>query len=330
MYFLGGVAVGICAGILGAYFLSNSATQLSPLRQSQFTKEGYQFTDPLLGLNMPGNTTPKRYQSLRTSIESILKKARTSGDASVVSVFLKDENTSEDFAINPDEQYNPASLLKVPSMMAYYRLADADPAILKKELLYTGKEDLNVQENIRSPIQLTPAKYYTTEKLIEHMIKYSDNNAATLLVNYLNSSNNEDAFNRLFNELGIQSIDLTNDYITIRAYSLFFRVLYNATYLDRDMSEKALKLLSETDFTKGIEAGVPNNITVSQKFGEFSKKDTRGVLLERELHNCGIVYYPNHPYLLCVMTKGSDFTKLEAVIARISEEVFAFTERSSE
>jgi hypothetical protein len=159
------------------------------------------------------------------------------------------------------------------------------------------------------------------------MIKYSDNNAAELLINHLNMTNQDGTFDTLFKDMGINQIDLGNDFISIRAYALFFRILYNSTYLSRDMSEKALALLSQTDFSKGIEGGVPNNIEVSQKFGEFTQESTSGTLVKRELHNCGIVYYPGHPYLLCIMTKGKDFAPLEGVLSEISRKVFIFMEQ---
>ena len=38
-----------------------------------------------------------------------------------------------------------------------------------------------------------------------------------------------------------------------------------------------------------------------------------------ELHDCGIIYYPNHPYFLCVMTKGADFPVLAGVIREVSQ-----------
>jgi hypothetical protein len=101
-------------------------------------------------------------------------------------------------------------------------------------------------------------------------------------------------------------------------------VLYNSTYLGRENSERALKLLSETDFSEGIESGVPNNVLVSEKFGEVRMTDANGNLLGKQINNCGIVYYPGHPYLLCVMTKGQgdDVKGLEGVVASISRIVY--------
>jgi hypothetical protein len=73
----------------------------------------------------------------------------------------------------------------------------------------------------------------------------------------------------------------------------------------------------ESTFTQGIVAGVPAGTRVSHKFGEFSA----GTNL-KQLHDCGIVYKPAHPYILCVMTQGNDFNNLAATIAKISKTVW--------
>jgi hypothetical protein len=44
----------------------------------------------------------------------------------------------------------------------------------------------------------------------------------------------------------------------------------------------------------------------------------------QHFHDCGIVYYPKHPYLLCVMTQGQDPETLENAIAEISK--FTYTQ----
>ena len=161
---------------------------------------------------------------------------------------------------------------------------------------------------------------YTIDELIRAMIVYSDNNATRLLHDNINPA----LLLRVYNDLGVSISDAesTDDFMTAGQYTYFFRVLYNATYLNRALSEKALELLSESDFVQGIEAGVPATTIVTHKFGERSIADTHGAISARELHDCGVVYYPLHPYLLCVMTRGSDFEKLAGVIQDISHLVW--------
>jgi len=79
--------------------------------------------------------------------------------------------------------------------------------------------------------------------------------------------------------------------------------LFNATYLNKELSEKALEILSKINYKDGLIAGLPNDIQVSHKFGITSTN--KGGVSKKELHDCGIVY-TDTPYLICVMTKDSN------------------------
>ena len=94
------------------------------------------------------------------------------------------------------------------------------------------------------------------------------------------------------------------------------------------MSEKALELLSQTTFSSGLVAGVPDKINVAHKFGERTVHlNSTGEVMYRELHDCGIIYNAKHPYSLCVMTKGKEFDNLKDVIRKISVEVYDTTNK---
>ena len=109
--------------------------------------------------------------------------------------------------------------------------------------------------------------------------------------------------------------------MSVKTYAYFFRILYNATYLGHTYSEKALELLNNREFPDGIVAGVPENIPVAHKFGERTVESPEGIVTTEELHDCGIVYYPSKPYILCVMTKGTDIASLKEIIKTISKTV---------
>jgi len=103
----------------------------------------------------------------------------------------------------------------------------------------------------------------------------------------------------------------------VLTYAGFFRILYNGTFLSKEMSDKALGVLTGVAFRRGIVAGVGDGVTVAHKFGERSEETGA-----KQLHDCGIVYYPRHPYLLCVMTKGADFDALAGELSAISRAVY--------
>jgi beta-lactamase class A len=75
-------------------------------------------------------------------------------------------------------------------------------------------------------------------------------------------------------------------------------------------------MLTEVDFRDGIIAKIPPDIKVAHKFGE------RGLKNSVQIHDCGIVYAPNYPYLICIMTRGSNMAENEELIAETSRIVF--------
>ncbi len=304
---------------------SQHAPKVTALRESSLSKDGtgYTFIDPLIGIK--GVDDIGRYKDIKDELTNYIADQKKNGLVRA-SINFRDINEPGGFVINPTEQYTPASLNKVPLMMTYYRISETNPAILSQKIVYTGKKDTNSVEEIKSAVQLTPGTQYTVQELIEHMIRYSDNNAVALLAQNLTDTRNTNVYLSVFTDLGLDS-NLAVQYqdsITVSQYSIFLRALYNSTYLDRTNSERALELLSETDFTAGIESGVPNNVLVTQKFGEMRITDANDVVTGKEVHNCGIVYYPGHPYLLCIMTegKGDNVKALEGNIADISRIVY--------
>jgi hypothetical protein len=87
------------------------------------------------------------------------------------------------------------------------------------------------------------------------------------------------------------------------------------------MSEKGLELLSKIDFEDGIRKVIPVSTPVADKFGEYYLIEN-GVAKEHQLHDCGIVYHPKHPYIICIMTKGDSLDSLKKVLQDISKIVY--------
>ena len=321
--FVAGILV--CLGSIALLDRTHTVPAGGLLRQSDIptARSEYTFIDPLLA-SKGGNPLPK-YNEMKEQLSSYLSSQKDSGLISAT-VYFRDINEQGELSINGDELYTPASLFKVPVMMTYYKIAERNPAILTDRIYFAGETDHNSVEQIKSVVQLKPGTTYTVEQLIEHLIRYSDNNAVHLLTQHLLDTQNLNDYAEVFSDLGIdlKSMKDYSDSITAQQYSLFLRSLYNATYLNRTYSEKALALLSNTDFTEGIESGVPNEISVAQKFGEVRMTDSNGVLLGKQLNNCGIIYYPKHPYLLCVMTKmkGDNVRGLEDTVSAVSRIVY--------
>jgi hypothetical protein len=101
----------------------------------------------------------------------------------------------------------------------------------------------------------------------------------------------------------------------------FFRVLYNATFLNAEYSNRALETLTHATFSDGLVAGIPKDVKIAHKFGERIERNSKGELIV-ELHDCGIIYAPQTPYLLCVMTHGDSLETNATIIKEISSLVY--------
>ncbi len=323
-YGIPGLIIGAVAAVLFIqWFDASESTDYRVVRESDLesaSSTGYELTDPLISVSMSGANPAPEYSALYDQINSYISTQEKNG-LTIASVNFRDIDNTDGFNVNSSTLYDPASLTKIPLAMAYYDLAESDPSVLSQTVTYMGIGDLDANEQVESSVQLKEGSTYTIEELIEHMIKYSDNNAEQLLANHLAAIKQLDVVTTLFNNFGIKNNPNPDD-TTVGSYSLFLRVLYNSTYLDRDYSEHLLKLLTESDFTQGIEAGVPNGVLVAQKFGDARIPDAQGQQIGAELQNCGIIYYPNHPYVLCIMTKGENIPYLEETIAGISQIIY--------
>lgn len=286
----------------------------------------YKYINPILECN-PNLEQNNNLLTLQKNIQDIITSETYQKNISFASVYFRDLNNGPWLGINAKEYFSPASLVKVPILITYLKKAETDPKILKSELLpiiSTGSDD-SIQ-NIKPSVSLAPDKKYTIEELLEKMIIYSDNDAYNTLAKSLTS----DEIIKVYQDLDIDiSKAFTNpngNIITVKDYASFYRILFNASYLNQEMSERALFLLSQSQYKNSLVAGVPSNITIAHKFGERKFLDTG----ETQLHDCGIIYLPQKPYLLCVMTRGKDIQKSSQTIKNISSQVYQYLTTSSQ
>lgn len=324
--FIAGAGTLVTGFVAGFRLLRPPAVERVPIgiRQSSYQASEYQHINPLLAVNIPQSAW---FTKLQRDLRHAIDNARIENKATAVSVYFKDLFSSQWFVENNDEIYNPASMMKVLTMIATLKRAEMDDSVLTTEITYDGQVDLNEKEHLRSPVEM-PAGTYTVESLLGHMIKHSNNNAAALLNDYLNESD-VSLLNQPYLDLGIEVADVNDDYLNIERYALVWRVLYNATYLSRAMSEHALNLLAQSDFNRALVQGIPASVPISHKYGEFGIVDQDGRIVKAELHECGIIYDEQAPYLLCVMTKGDDLEQLASVVAQMSAITYGSEERRS-
>lgn len=310
-----GLVIGLLIGYLTTYTINSYERKSS--QDSLFVTEiragGYKFINPLLEC---GNFNPSSSRiniTLKKKINEYIEKATSEGKVKHISFYYRDLNNGPWIGINEKHDYTPASLLKLPLLIAVLKKVENDTTILSSKINYNSRIDAVHTQNIGHDKMLKIGNSYTIEQLIEYMIVYSDNDAKNLLFNYIGG----DLLTEMVMDMGINltNRELSNDFISVKDYSSFFRILFNASYLSITMSEKALDILSRTQFNDGLRAKLPKDILVANKFGERGFKNSK----IKQLHDCGIIYIPDNPYLLCIMTQGEDFNVLKSTIADISE-----------
>ena len=317
-YKVGLAALGLI--LIGAGFVGGYAARPAPLSSSQairLSNNPYTLVDPLLAVSRTYTGDPSsEYRALDSSVQKYIDTQKATGNITTASVYFINYGKGGSFGINENDAYDPASLLKVVVMVAYLKEADTDPSVLDQTITYT--QALANYENVpfATPSELTIGQTYTVSDLIDKMIEDSDNGAMDMLIDSIDPAN----LNIVYSDLGVPAPGANSADYTISAkdYSLFFRVLYNATYLSWDNSQKALSILSQATFKDGLVAGLPAGTVVAHKFGEHVTGDANGNATDVELHDCGIVYGTGGPYLLCVMTRGTSLSAVSSLIAGIS------------
>jgi len=312
--------IGITLGAAGTFLYFHLGQQLPIITRIHSTQTQYPYIDPLLASEVSVKLTNQN-STLVNQMELLVNQYKKDKKINDVIVYFRDIEAGTWAGINEDSAFTPGKLLKIPLMITYYKLAEDDSSILDQKLQLTNKYP--AQEDILgTPKHLVIDQEYTVEQLIEAMIVDSDDRAANLLFDNVDKTK----LNEVFSDLGINFKEdkETQDYISLKSYSLFFRLLYNSTYLTREYSEKALELLLKADNTVGLGAGIPKDVPVANRHGAIVL--TNGNTKTYQMSDCGVFYYPKHPYLVCASVKGNTLSDVETFLANLGKKIYVQTE----
>ena len=317
-YLITGSIIGVAISyLLFQYFADHNTnkTLISPVaeRNCDYNFErlqGYKHIKPLVWVHQ--NCESEKYFSLKTQITNFIQTNINSGNLNSASFYLIDLKQGDWISYNDQEKYQPGSLMKVPVMITILKMVEKNPELFNKKILYQQAFREDISPIFRDEM-IQPGKYYTIKELLQRMIKYSDNAAATLLCQNLDSKD----FENTFTDFGFKKGNLNESYpITSVEFSDYMEMLYNAGYLTIKDSEYATELLTDCNFKKGLMAQLPDSVQVAHKFGESGDQSVK------ELHESGIIYLNDSPYLLTIMTKGPDMSKLLPVVSSISGMIY--------
>jgi len=308
------IIVGFAVGSL--YFI-NSGSEKTSAPNVRPGNCPYKLISPLrCGDDVPAQTEYSVFKKkLLEELDGEVKK----GKLSAAALYFRDLNNGPTFYFNEQLEFAPMSLLKLPMMIAVYKYAESNPKLLEEKLHTPSAFGKN--EQVMEPSKtLSPDTDYTIDEIVRYMIVYSDNRAIDMLSAWLeDKGSNYEVLRRTLSDLGIVGYEASLDasQITVKQYASLFRILYNASYLNAAMSEKALAVLEESEFKEGLTGKLPNDLGVAHKFGVRAFNEG-----EQQLHDCGIVYFKPSPYMICIMTRGKEYKALSDYIQNASKKVF--------
>jgi len=308
-------AIGILIGATVSMFTPITAvkSEASPVR----TEGTFRFlrTSPV------GNRSNKELTPFKYKIAAQVENARIKHEASSVSVYFRDLNTGNRFSIEGAEKFLTKSQWKLPLMIAYFKWAESNPLVLRKTITYSKNEGGAERNHALSVKEINPGKSYTVNDLIYRMIVYDDAAAYALLYANLPASQLE----KILKDLDVEyDPNKKEESLSLNSYAAFYRVLFNASYISEEMSEKALRYLSQSTFRDGMASGIPPNIDIACKHGDYAVAGVEGGEPQKlyQLYEFGIVYHQRRPFLLGVQTRGDDVSKMVKVIRDITRLVY--------
>jgi beta-lactamase class A len=222
--------------------------------------------------------------------------------------------TGTSIGINEKIEFTAASLLKVPIIMGYYHMLERtgktdDPEItITKEMIDTSFGGLG-EKGDGTKIRLSEA--------IKLAIFESDNTAIRVVSSQVPQEDFDAVYTGL--DIDVMSQDET-PLITAKHYSSILKALFFSAVLTKDHSQRLLSMLSQTTFADKLPAGVPQGVPVAHKIG----------VLDGKLYtDCGIIYEPRRPYLLC-MISASDEETARSRIVDISRRVYQYVSKAKQ
>lgn len=220
--------------------------------------------------------------------------------------------TGTSIGVNEKNEFHAASLFKLPVVMSYYHYKERlgkkeDPQItLTKDMIDNQFGDL---------WKKGPGYKLKASDAVRIALEESDNTAARSLVLLIA----EKDFNSVYQGL---DIDLNSDnngaILTAKNYTSILKALYFSAVLSKDSSEEILDFLTKTKFPDKLVAGVPSNVLVAHKIGDYN--DDKG---NEAFMDCGIVYLPRRPYALCMLSISDEQAARERM-QQVSKTIYEY------
>lgn len=219
-------------------------------------------------------------------------------------VAIRDLTSGETYLLHGDDVFAQASSIKITVLAELYAQEQqgrrGEKNVARLNDLYTVRSEDMVPDSFIM-LGLTPnITRITNRDLATMMVAVSDNSATNVLIDHVGMANVE----QMLASLGLKNTHLRRKMMDLQAaregrenvstpreMMTLLEAMYRNRLLDKELTADFFKVLS-TPKDSSIPKLLPAEIVIANKPGE----------LEAVRNDSGIVFVPNRPFVICVMT----------------------------
>jgi beta-lactamase class A len=292
----------ITTGVSGILFLSSRAWKLPGFPRLKLPSVSLPFTGRET-LVIEGNKERLELQKKKDAVLNSFNE-KVKNLTGVYGLYVIDLNTGFSYGINENEEFEPASLIKLPVMVAMY--IENEEGRLSLEVKYKLRNEDKVGG--AGSLYSKPEGYEITYKdLIRIMGKQSDNTA----FNIARYTLGEETINRTLEKIGMQNTRLSENKTTPEDIGRFFEELWNGNIIRDDHKDELLGYLTDTLYEEWIAAGVPVGVRVAHKFGR-----------EVNVVNDAGIVYSQKPFVIVLLSEGVVEKEADSIFPELTKLVY--------
>ncbi|MEG6617071.1 serine hydrolase [Peptococcaceae bacterium 1198_IL3148] len=225
-------------------------------------------------------------------------------------IYLLDINSGKTAGVNELTPFHAASTIKIPINLYLYQQMAAKKLAPSTLLTYKAQH----QEGGTGYLQNQPiGSMFTIEELSQASITHSDNVATNILYDYLGRQNVKGYMRQIGGVIVVNNQNITCP----RDMAIYMDETRKFTLNHPQLGSILMNHLEHTIFRDRLPAGIPPEITVANKTGDWPPTGTH--------NDVAYVKHPHNPYILVVLSKSTPSSdEAYQVIKNISRMTYKF------
>lgn len=256
-------------------------------------------------------------------------KSITSDIGGTWGIVLKDLSTHEEWALNKDEVFYSASVVKLPIMAAIYKASDEDKFQLHDEVTLREKELVGGAGVLQ---HMTPGFKISIQDLVTLMIIQSDNTATNMLIDLVGVSYIQDVMKEIgmthstfYHKLMISSSKRDGkNMTTARDNAIFLEKLYDGNIVSKKASSAMIDIMKKQQVSNCLPHQLPYQEMETDDEGSQWEIAHKTGWIPGIRHDVGIFYVDNKPFVASVFSKDINDLSSELAFSKVGKAIYNY------